>query len=136
MERDRAGTALHIGTWIAAAYLVFYLGGDYSFSYTHECVRGHTEQIADEGGYAEVLVCDWYTANEKRWTFGDPVRAIYSIEIRNWKRSAIVGGILLLMVIAVWRNRRRATRRKALLREYRAVRERHDPPEPPPQAGP
>lgn len=53
-------------------------GGNYSFGYTHKCVRSHTEErvINSDGDTQNVTVCDFYSANAKRWTFGDPIRAV------------------------------------------------------------
>lgn len=94
-ERWKHRTKL-IGPWVIAGYLLFYLGGYYSFGYTHTCVRSHTVETdtpTDRGvAFSTDTVCDWYSANERRWTEGDPVRAIYSVGLGD-------GGVLLIIAV-------------------------------------
>lgn len=66
--------------WVAAAlvYVIVFLGGSLSFGYTHRCVRSHEREVPvnNEGDVETVTVCDFYTANGKRWTLLDPFRAL------------------------------------------------------------
>lgn len=77
--------------WIAAVYLLFYLGGRWSFIYTHNCVRRVGE------------ACDSYEGNDKRWTFWDPVRAVHV----GWIDTAMLVGIAAVVGAWYWRKRRR-----------------------------
>jgi hypothetical protein len=101
--------AQRFGLWFAAAYLVFWMGGNYSFHYTHTCVRSHTEEqpVGTDGDTQMVTVCDWYSANAKRWTFLDPVRSVFTTWIGSWIDAAVVGGIAACIGVAVWRGRKR-----------------------------
>jgi hypothetical protein len=108
------------GLWFAAAYLVFWMGGNYSFNYTHNCVRSHTEEraINPEGDTENVTVCDFYSANAKRWTIGDPVRAIFTTWITGWADAAILGGIASAIGFSFWRGQRRERERRREWAEY------------------
>jgi hypothetical protein len=108
------------GLGIALFYAVFYMGGSYSFNYTHECVRSHQQEEVRrtaDGDYYEttVTVCDWYTANAKRWTFLDPVRAIQREWLTSWVDAAILGGIAAAIAGYVVRQRRAQRREDAIL---------------------
>jgi len=85
-ERDGQVSEVSFGfltsgkVWGAAVgvYVVFWAGGNWSFGYTHRCVRSHVEQAYDPAvdDLRDRRVCDWYTANDKRWTLLDPLRAV------------------------------------------------------------
>lgn len=61
----------------AGIYTAVIFGGNLSFSYTHTCVRSHTEDhFNNNGDESTVTVCDFYTANGKRWTLLDPFRSL------------------------------------------------------------
>lgn len=102
-----------VGLWFAAFYLVFWIGGNYSFRYTHTCVRSHQEEqpVGNEGDTEMVTVCDWYSANAKRWTFGDPVRSVANVWLATWEDAAALGGIATWIAVSVWRGRRRERER-------------------------
>lgn len=70
-----------VGAMVAIADAVFWIGGNYSFDYTHKCVRSHTEQqvINSDGDTQTVTVCDFYSANAKRRTLLDPARAVADV---------------------------------------------------------
>jgi hypothetical protein len=76
--------------WVAAVYLLFYLGGRWSFLYTHDCVR----HVGD--------TCDSYE-NDKRWTALDPIRAVHV----GWMDTAVLVGIAVVVGAWYWRKRRR-----------------------------
>jgi hypothetical protein len=104
---------------IAVFYLIFWMGGNYSFNYTHTCARSHQEiqEVPDGQGDVNeknVIVCDWYTANAKRWTFGDPARSVATTWIGTWTDAAIVGGIVAVIVGYCWNERRKARNRQAI----------------------
>jgi hypothetical protein len=98
---------------IGVAYLLFYLGGSYSFRYTHFCARSHRQVVFDAThNNAEshtITVCDVYAGNAKRWSPGDPVRALYSERLTGWD-GAIVVGIALVIGAAVLFERRKQSR--------------------------
>ena len=98
---------------------MFYSGGSYSYHYTHNCVRSHQEEqpVGNDGDTRMVTVCDFYTANAKRWTFGDPVRSVFTTWIGGWEDAAVVGGIAAAIGAYVWRGRRRSRR----VREQQAL---------------
>jgi len=91
---------------IVIACLLFYLGGSYSFRYTHVCVRSHKhlvfEATHDNAKSHLVTVCDAYSGNSKRWSAGDPVRALSSEPFTRWDGvilvgiSLMIGGVLLI----------------------------------------
>jgi uncharacterized membrane protein len=111
------------GIVLAVAYLLFYSGGSYSFHYTHTCVRSHQEEqpVGQNGDTETVTVCDWYAANAKRWSFGDPARAVFTTWIGGWVDAAVVGGIAAAIGGYVWRDRRRSRRE----RDHLALLEAH-----------
>ena len=90
--------------WLALgvgfACLVFYLGGSYSFRYTHVCVRSHKHVVFnathDNVESHTVTVCDAYSGNSKRWSPGDPVRALYSEPFTKWAGIILVGIALVI----------------------------------------
>jgi len=98
---------------IGVAFFVFYLGGSYSFRYTHVCARSHQETVFDathdNAVPHTITVCDAYSGNTKHWSPGDPFRALYSEPLTGWN-EAIVIVIALGIVAAVsyeqWRRRR------------------------------
>jgi hypothetical protein len=63
---------------VVGLYLIFWAGGNWSYGYTHNCVRSHTEEVYNPSteDVETVTVCDFYSANSKRWTLLDPVRAL------------------------------------------------------------
>jgi hypothetical protein len=85
---------------IGVAYFLFYLGGSYSFSYTHVCSRSHKKvyfvATHDNAVRHTVIVCDAYTGNSKRWSPGDPVRALGSERANRWEY-----GIVVVIVLAI-----------------------------------
>jgi hypothetical protein len=85
---------------IGTACLFFYLGGSYSFSYTHVCARSHHhtvfEATHDNVKSHVVTVCDAYTGNSKRWSPGDPVRAVVSEPFTRWYGVILVGIALVI----------------------------------------
>ena len=95
---------------IGVAYFLFYLGGSYSFRYTHVCAHSHRQVVYSETQHASnsrtIIVCDRYSGNAKRWSFGDPVRAIPSERLTKWDGMAI-GGIVLVIGAATFLERRR-----------------------------
>jgi hypothetical protein len=107
-----------IGVWTAVFYAVFWIGGNYSFHYTHRCVRSHQEeQVINQDGDTEmVTVCDWYSANAKRWTALDPVRSVFGGW--SWLDAAVFGGIAALIGYAVWSSRREEREAEALRAYY------------------
>lgn len=108
-------------TWwaigIGIAYLVFYLGGNYSFRYTHVCAHSHRvttyEATSSTPIVRTISVCDRYTGNAKTWSFGDPVRAIGAERLTKWN-GFIVGGIVIVLVaieaVTFYERRRRKRR--------------------------
>jgi hypothetical protein len=104
--------------WFAIAYAVFWIGGNYSFDYTHKCVRSHTEdRVNNQGDEYTVTVCDFYVANGKRWTLLDPARAVATTWVTGWVDGAILAGIAAAIGTYVWYDRRRE---RALQEERRA----------------
>lgn len=101
------------GLWFAIAYAVFWMGGNYSFDYTHKCVRSHTEEqaVGNEGDTQTVTVCD-YSANAKRWTFLDPARAVATTWVTGWLDAAILAGIAGAIGVWVWRDKRQERRER------------------------
>lgn len=94
--------------WLIAGYLVFWVGGTWSFGYTHRCARAHTEERLDsQGNDRTTTVCDYYVANGKRWTILDPVRATRDELFDTWADTAIVLGLAAFIGGAVWRVRRK-----------------------------
>ena len=85
---------------IGVAYFVFYLGGHYSFGYTHVCAHSHQKTLisVNHGNTTThtIIVCDVYSGNAKRWSPGDPVRALYSEPLTGWN-----GGILVAIALAI-----------------------------------
>lgn len=100
----------------ALVYAIFWIGGNYSFAYTHTCVRSHQEeqQVGNDGDTQMVTVCDWYSANAKRWTFLDPARAVATTWITGWADAAILGVVAASIGGCVLYTRRRVR----LEREY------------------
>jgi hypothetical protein len=95
---------------IGAAYFLFYLGGSYSFRYTHSCAHSHQKVVYVETQHAStsrtITVCDRYSGNAKRWSFGDPVRAIPSERFTKWDGMA-VGALVLVSAVGTFFERRR-----------------------------
>lgn len=85
---------------IGAACLIFYLGGSYSFRYTHVCVRSHRKTVfeatQDNAVSHTVTVCDKYSGNSKRWSPGDPARALYDEPFTRWD-GVILAGIAVVI---------------------------------------
>jgi hypothetical protein len=104
----RWGLGIAIG--VGVAYLLFYLGGNYSFRYTHRCVRSHQQTVfeatPDNAVSHTITVCDRYSGNAKRWSVGDPVRALYAEPLTRWNGEIVVG-IALVIGAAVLYNRRK-----------------------------
>jgi hypothetical protein len=96
---------------VGIAYLLFYLGGNYSFRYTHVCTRSHQKtvfQATHTGPVSHtIIVCDVYSGNAKRWSIGDPVRALYSEPLTGWNGTIVVGIALAIGTAAVFERRRR-----------------------------
>jgi hypothetical protein len=102
-------------TWwligIGVAYFLFYLGGNYSFRYTHVCTHSHREVIYSETQHASTsIVCDRYSGNARKWSFGDPVRAVPSERFIKWDGMAI-GGFVVVIGAAMFLERRRRKNR-------------------------
>jgi hypothetical protein len=105
-------------TWwvigIGVAYFLFYLGGNYSFRYTHVCARSHRKVVYSETQHAStsrtIIVCDRYSGNARRWSFGDPVRAVSSERLIKWDGMAI-GGFVVVIGAATFLERRRRKNR-------------------------
>lgn len=88
---------------IGAACFLFYLGGSYSFRYTHVCAHSHKKvvfKVTDVTETRTITVCDTYSGNGKHWSPGDPARALYSEPLTGWN-EAIVIGLALAIVVAV-----------------------------------
>ena len=110
-------------TWwviaIAVAYFLFYLGGSYSFRYTHACAHSHRKVVILQTEHTlkpqTSIVCDRYSANANRWSFGDPVRAVVSERLIKWEGMAI-GLIVVVIAAAMFLER---LRKKDRLRESR-----------------
>ena len=93
-------------TWwviaIAVAYFLFYLGGSYSSRYTHACAHSHRKVVVSQTEHTlkqqTSIVCDRYSANAKRWSFGDPVRAVVSERLIKWDGMAI--GLIVVVIAA------------------------------------
>ena len=98
--------------WVAAFYVVFWFGGSASFHFTHNCVRSHQEEqpVGNDGDVQMVTVCDWYTANAKRWTVGDPLR----VWAGSWVSGGIVAGIAAAAAAWWWRSESGKRKRAAL----------------------
>jgi hypothetical protein len=106
-------------TGIAVFYLIFWMGGNYSFNYTHTCVRSHQELREVPDGQGDVIeknvtVCDFYSANAKRWTFGDPARSLVTTWVGTWVDAAILGGIAAMVFGYRWNERRKDRKRQAI----------------------
>ena len=104
---------------IAVFYLIFWMGGNYSFQFTHTCVRSHQElrEVPDgQGDSIEkyVTVCDYYTANGRRWSFGDPARSLATTWVGTWTNAAFFAGIGCLVVGYRWKKRRDALKLQAM----------------------
>lgn len=63
------------------AYLLVWAGGNWSYDYTHACVRSH-EVAVDPGDFEDQhvtatsrTVCDYTQDNGKRWTILGPIRS-------------------------------------------------------------
>jgi len=95
-----------IGLGVVVAYLLFYLGGNYSFRYTHVCVRSHQQLVFeathDNAVAHTVTVCDRYSGNAKRWSFRDPVRALYSEPVTRWDGEILVGIALVIAATVLY----------------------------------
>jgi hypothetical protein len=96
---------------------IFWIGGNYSFNYTHDCVRSHKEWqvINNEGDEELVTICDFYSANSKRWTLLDPARSVATSWVTGWVDAAILGGVAVVIVSYVLYGRRK----ERLEREWR-----------------
>ena len=102
-------------TWwaigIGVAYFLFYLGGSYSFSYTHLCAHSHRQVVVLEGQDASTthtnVICDRYSGNAKRWSFGDPVRAFPSERLGKWDGMAIALIVLVIGATMFLQRRRK-----------------------------
>jgi hypothetical protein len=98
---------------IGVAYFLFYLGGSYSFSYTHVCSRSHKKVVFEathnNAVQHTITVCDAYSGNAKRWSPGDPVRALRSERPNRWE-GGIVVAIVLAIGAGVFFERRRQSR--------------------------
>jgi hypothetical protein len=99
---------------LGIAYFLFYLGGSYSFSYTHVCARSHKEtvNVATHTNVVShtITVCDRYGANTKHWSPGDPVRALSSERLTKYN-GFVVAGIVIVVGAAgffEWRRQRRS----------------------------
>jgi hypothetical protein len=88
---------------VGFACLFFYLGGSYSFRYTHVCVRSHKHMVFEATHHDVkthmVTVCDAYSGNSKRWSPGDPARALYSEPFTRWDGVVLVGIALVIGVV-------------------------------------
>jgi hypothetical protein len=125
-------------TWwviaIAVAYFLFYLGGSYSFRYTHACAHSHRKVAILQTEHTlkphTSIVCDRYSGNAKRWSFGDPVRAVVSKRLIKWDGMAI--GLIVVVIAAAMflerlrkKDRRRDSRIEAA--SYARLMGRHPP---------
>jgi hypothetical protein len=63
---------------LVGVYLIFWAGGNWSYGYTHNCLRSHKEEVYNPSteDTETVTVCDFYGGNAKRWTLLDPIRVV------------------------------------------------------------
>jgi hypothetical protein len=110
----------------AAIYLVLWMGGNYSFQYTHQCVRSHTEERynANADDTETVTVCDYYSANGRQWGFWSPLAAIRESWLTSWIDAAVYGALAAIAASVIVRSRRRTRREQQALWQY--YREQHD----------
>lgn len=112
--------AVNWKTWlvlaIGIALFLFYLGGSYSFSYTHVCIKSHKDVVFnlthDNAVSHTVIVCDVYSGNSKHWSPGDPARALSSESLTGWNEAIVIAFAIALGVAAFFERRKR-TRSKA-----------------------
>ena len=105
---------------IGAACFLFYLGGSYSFRYTHVCAHSHKKVVFEAvPPYHTITVCDSYSGNAKHWSPGDPVRALYSEPLTGWNETIVIGIAVAIVAAALYevlyarrkKRRRRPTER-------------------------
>jgi hypothetical protein len=80
-----------------------------------------------------VTICDFYTANSRRWTILDPVRAVTTTWVSGWIDAAILTAIAAAIGAHIWNEKRRARAREEVERRaYEAwLREQEDADEEP-----
>ena len=113
-------------TWwvlgIGVACFLFYLGGSYSFRYTHVCAHSHKKVVLEATTTTElhtITICDAYSGNAKHWSPGDPARALYSEPLTGWNEAIVIGIALAIGAAALYellyvrrkKRRRRPTER-------------------------
>ena len=111
--------AVNWKTWcalaIGIALFAFYLGGSYSFGYTHVCTKSHKKVVFDATHHNAVshtiTICDVYSGNSRHWSPGDPARALYSEPLTGWN-EAIVIGLAVAIGVGVFFERRQRSRSK------------------------
>jgi hypothetical protein len=95
-----SGKAWWVVFGIGVAGFLFYLGGSYSFAYTHVCARSHQKTVfiatPNNAVGHKVTVCDAYGGNSKHWSPGDTFRAIGSERPNRWE-----GGIFVAILLAI-----------------------------------
>jgi len=102
-------------TWsvlaIGIALFLFYLGGSYSFRYTHVCVKSHHKTVYDATAGAPeihtITICDVYSGNSKHWSPGDTARALYSEPLTGWNEVIVIVIALAIGVAAFFERRKR-----------------------------
>jgi hypothetical protein len=102
-------------TWlvlaIGIALFLFYLGGSYSFSYTHVCAKSHRKTVYNAtAGTPEIhtiTICDVYSGNSKHWSPGDPARALWSESLTGWNEAIAIAFALAIGVAAFFEQRKR-----------------------------
>ena len=88
---------------IGAACFLFYLGGSYSFRYTHVCAHSHKKTVFRAvPPYHTITVCDSYTGNSRHWSPGDPARALYSEPLTGWNEAIVIGIALAIVAVALF----------------------------------
>ena len=99
---------------IVIAYALFYVGGSYSFRYTHACAKSHKKvvynQTSNNAVPHAVIICDRYTGNSKHWSPGDPARALTSERLTKYNGMILIGIVLVVGLAVVferlWGSRR------------------------------
>jgi hypothetical protein len=90
---------------IGAACFLFYLGGSYSFRYTHVCAHSHKKVVVEathDTQLRTITVCDAYSGNGKHWSPGDPARALYSEPLTGWNEAIVIGIALAIVAAALY----------------------------------
>lgn len=111
-------------TWsvlaIGIALFAFYLGGSYSFRYTHVCTKSHHKTVynATPGSpdIHTITICDVWSGNSKHWSPGDPARALASEPLTGWNEVIVIAFAVAIGVAAFFerRKRSRANRKRSM----------------------